>query len=929
MILRILVYLLIFSYGWVVVARTNPTDLTALRSLKTQWKNTPPNWRIKHDPCDQKWEGIFCNKSRVIKIILPGTNLAGPLPKDISLLSELQTLDLSNNRGLTGPLPSNIGNLKNLVDLSVLVACNFSGPIPESIGSLTKLIHLFLNSNKFNGSIPHSIGNLANLVWLDLSDNQLEGHLPVSNSTTTGLDMLLKAKHFHLGQNKFSGAISPKLFSSNMDLMHFILNENQLNGSIPDTLGLVRTLEVIRLDKNFFSGSVPRNLSKLTGVTELYLANNYLSGAIPDFTGMNLQYLDLSNNSFDPTTIPLWFQTLPNLTTIMMEKTRLEGHVPVALFSLPQLQTLLLRNNQLNGTVEISANISSSLHLIDLRNNFIDGFSSSVDSKDLIMIDDNPLCRKPEATQICNTVQPSNISIFPDCASVGCFVDSKLPSDCKRLYLGYLIFRTFSFSNLENNSNYLFLRNDLQPFLVSHGVPLKRVCLVSSTMDINGYLVLSISFFPHGDTYFNRTGISTIGNVLNNQIFNSPYGPYFFRDMSYNSFPEGSKSIGFIIGVTMCSFMLVVLTTTAGVYAYRQRKIAQRAAKSNNPFSSWNEGEVPQVKGARWFSFEDVKRCTNNFSHESEIGVGGYGKVYKGKLESGDLVAIKRAQLGSLQGALEFKTEIELLSRVHHKNVVNLVGFCYDKGEQMLIYEYVPNGSLREALSGKSGIQLNWTKRLKIALGAARGLAYLHELADPPIIHRDIKSDNILLGERLNAKVADFGLSTLLSDDGAQFTTQVKGTLGYLDPEYYMTQILTEKSDVYSFGVVMLELVTGRFPLEKNKYIVRLVREELKETGNVFSLVDPAMHSESDILSGTEEFVKLAMRCLEDIGDDRPSMSEVVKEIEKMIEAINLNFDVESITTSASYGGVRDSGYPYSSNNNVSFDIIGSGPVVR
>lgn len=152
---------------------------------------------------------------------------------------------------------------------------------------------------------------------------------------------------------------------------------------------------------------------------------------------------------------------------------------------------------------------------------------------------------------------------------------------------------------------------------------------------------------------------------------------------------------------------------------------------------------------------------------------------------------------------------------------------------------------------------------------------------------------------------------------------------GYLDPEYYMTQLLTEKSDVYSFGVVMLELVTGRFPLEKNKYIVRLVREELKETGNVFSLVDAAMHSESDILSGTEEFVKLAMRCLEDMGDDRPSMSEVVKEIEKMIEAINLNYDIESITTSASYGGARDSGYPYSSNSNISFDIIGSGPVVR
>nr|XP_016434361.1 PREDICTED: probable leucine-rich repeat receptor-like protein kinase At5g49770 [Nicotiana tabacum] len=159
---------------------------------------------------------------------------------------------------------------------------------------------------------------------------------------------------------------------------------------------------------------------------------------------------------------------------------------------------------------------------------------------------------------------------------------------------------------------------------------------------------------------------------------------------------------------------------------------------------------------------------TNNFSETNDIGSGGYGKVYRGTLPNGHLVAVKRALQGSMQGALEFKTEIELLSRVHHKNVVGLVGFCFDQAEQMLVYEYIPSGTLKDGLSGKTGIRLDWMRRLKIALGAARGLQYLHDLVNPPIIHRDIKSNNILLDERLNAKVADFGLSKLLLQDWDQ-----------------------------------------------------------------------------------------------------------------------------------------------------------------
>lgn len=274
---------------------------------------------------------------------------------------------------------------------------------------------------------------------------------------------------------------------------------------------------------------------------------------------------------------------------------------------------------------------------------------------------------------------------------------------------------------------------------------------------------------------------------------------------------------------------------------------------------------------------EDMARCT------------------KQMLDGGEMVAIKRAKQGSVQGGSEFKNEIELLSRVHHKNLVGLVGFCFEQEEQMLVYEYIPNGTLGENLTGKTGIQLDWGRRLRIALGSARGLTYLHELADPPIIHRDIKSANILLDMNLTAKVADFGLSKLISDGGAEaggksyVSTQVKGTLGYLDPEYFTTMQLSEKSDVYSFGIVLLELITARTPLQDGKFIVRLVNAALNSggiSGLQEELMDPFLKkcAITDPLTGFKRFLSLALSCIEESGSGRPTMREVVKELESIVE---------------------------------------------
>ncbi|KAL8027314.1 hypothetical protein ABFX02_14G087500 [Erythranthe guttata] len=914
-----------------ILALTNTDDFVALKSLKDVWRNVPPNWNGA-DPCGSNWDGISCSDNRVVSITLASINLSGQLSSDIEGLSELQTLDLSYNKGMTGPLPTSIEHLNKLTSL-ILVGCGFSGPIPSSIGSLQQLVYLSLNSNNLIGEIPASIGNLSNLHWLDLADNKLSGSIPVSSGKTPGLDMLVNTKHFHFGKNQLSGEIPSQLFSSNLNLIHLLLEDNKLAGSIPLSLGLVQTLEVVRLDRNSLSGPVPENFNNLTSVQELFLSNNQLTGSLPNLTGMNLlNYVDVSNNSFDATDVPPWFSSLQSLTSLIMENAHIQGKLPVSLFSLSQLQTVSLKNNRINGTLNIGPTFSTQLQRIDLQNNFIDAFTQRAGSTVQIILIGNPICDEGVTQNYCSFPDQSNstYSTPPEnCTPIPCTSEKVSSPTCKCAYpySGNLFFRAPSFSTFGNKTVFESLHSKLMETFKSHGQPVESTSLSNPTKNSNEYLVLNLQVFPSGIDYFNRTGISSIGFILSNQTFKPPhtFGPFYFKANEYPYFAGLDKgsgkplSTGVIIGAAVGGFVLFLLLLFAGVYACRQKKRAETASKKNDPFALWDpntdSGGVPQLKGARSFSFEEIKKCTNNFSESNEVGRGGYGKVYRGNLPNGQMVAIKRAVQGSTQGGYEFKTEIELLSRVHHKNVVSLVGFCFDQGEQMLVYEYITNGTLKDGLTGRSGIRLDWMRRLRIALGAARGVQYLHDLANPPIIHRDIKSNNILLDERLNAKVADFGLSKPMGEpEKGYVTTQVKGTMGYLDPEYYMTNQLTEKSDVYSFGVLLFEILTARSPIVNGKYIVREVKEAMDRTKvlyNLHDILDPIVAANS-APGSVEKFADLALRCVQESGDSRPTMNEVAKEIENIMESAGLNPHSESASTSNSYEGKgKDHEHPY------------------
>ncbi|KAI3810639.1 hypothetical protein L1987_20260 [Smallanthus sonchifolius] len=931
---RIRQFLLILFINFLFSTAQND-DATYLRALRDDWRNTPPNWDDNTDPCSG-WDGIRCRDQRIFSITLANLGLTGTLPGDIGELTELEILDLSYNKGLTGSLTPRIGNLKKLRNL-LLVDCGFSGQLPDALGEMESLVFMSLNLNSFTGQIPPSIGNIQNLYWLDLADNQLTGSIPVSNGTTPGLDMLINAKHFHFGGNMLSGPVPEQIFHSNMTLIHLLFENNRLTGSIPDTLGLVRSLEVVRLDRNFLTGDVPSNINDLTRVMEMYLSNNRLTGPVPNLTGLDaLNYLDLSNNAFGQSDVPSWFSTLQSLTTLKMNVTNLVGQLPAALFSISQLQSVDLSNNRINGTLNLGSRHSTQLQQVNLQNNEITEFTPSRQTTVEVILAGNPICME-SGTRDGFCAPPTNpgstYSTPPNnCSPVSCSSGQVSSPNCRCSYpyTGNLNFRAPSFSSLGTSSIYEGLRIEMMNFFSMNQLPVESVSLRNPSRNVDDYLVINLQIFPSVEERYNRTGIIDIGFSLSNQTFKptSIYGTYYFTGAFYDftgASGEGGKSsnTGVIVGAVVGGCVVVALLVVAGLYATSKKEKTERTTHESSPFALWDEnngsGAVPQLKGTKAFSFEELSKYTNNFSESNNVGNGGYGMVYKGSLPNGQLVAIKRATRGSTQGGLEFKTEIELLSRVHHKNLVSLVGFCFDQGEQMLVYEYIVNGTVKDSLSGRSGFRLDWTRRLRIALGAAKGLQYLHDLADPPIIHRDVKTNNILLDERLVAKVADFGLSKSLGDaNRTHVTTQVKGTMGYMDPEYYMTQQLTEKSDVYSFGVVLLELITAKNPIEKGKYIVREVRQAMdksKELYNLQDVLDPTIGLTTQ-LKGLERFVDVALRCVQETGDARPTMSDVVKEIESIMELAGLNPNAESASNSAAYDYVsKGSEHPYTNDN--------------
>ncbi|KAM0933909.1 putative non-specific protein-tyrosine kinase RLK-Pelle-RLCK-XV family [Dioscorea sansibarensis] len=305
-------------------------------------------------------------------------------------------------------------------------------------------------------------------------------------------------------------------------------------------------------------------------------------------------------------------------------------------------------------------------------------------------------------------------------------------------------------------------------------------------------------------------------------------------------------------------------------------------------------------KSTTWriFSLKELQSATNNFNYDNKLGEGGFGSVYWGQLWDGSQIAVKRLKVWSNKAEMEFAVEVEILARVRHKNLLGLRGYCAEGQERLIVYDYMPNLSLLSHLHGQHSAEclLDWGRRTKIAIGSAEGIAYLHHNVTPHIIHRDIKASNVLLNSDFEALVADFGFAKLVPDGATHVTTKVKGTLGYLAPEYAMLGKASESCDVYSFGVVLLELVSGKKPIEKlsptSKRTITEWALPLAQEGKFKEMADPKLNG-NFIESELKRMVIVALICSQNQPERRPSMLEVVDLLKGNSEKLlNLENDV-------------------------------------
>ncbi|EOA18978.1 hypothetical protein CARUB_v10007617mg [Capsella rubella] len=787
---------------------------------------------------------------------------------------------------------------------------------------------LLLSGNQLTGSLPRELGSLSNLLILQIDYNEISGELP------TSLANLKKLKHFHMNNNSITGQIPPE-YSSLTNVLHFLMDNNKLTGNLPPELSQMPSLRILQLDGSNFDGTeIPSSYGSIPHLVKLSLRNCKLKGPIPDLSQSPfLYYLDISSNKLTGEIPKNKFSA--NITTINLYNNMLNGSIPSNFSGLPRLQRLQVQNNNLSGEVPViwenrSFNTTEKLTL-DLRNNMFSNVSSTLlnpPSNVTVKLYGNPVCTNVNGGNLANLCGLSMVEV----ESPGTSSENTTTGDCKRQSCplsenyDYVIGAPVACFCAAPLGIGLRLRSpsfsDFRPYKVSYmldvasaknlGINPYQISIDSFSWQLGPRLAMNMKIFPEYsalNSKFNNTEVQRIVDFFATFTLDTDdsLGPYeiikidtgAYKDgnihIFYSSllnkmitikFPEKSgRSKGGKVGIVLGAIaFFLVLSSLALIFFIRRRKQKRKTKEADMEQEQPISKSPMNMESVKGYNFAELDSATSSFSDLSQIGRGGYGKVYKGHLPGGLVVAVKRAEQGSLQGQKEFFTEIELLSRLHHRNLVSLLGYCDQKGEQMLVYEYMPNGSLQDALSARFRQPLNFGLRLGIALGSARGILYLHTEADPPIIHRDIKPSNILLDIKLNPKVADFGISKLIALDGGgvqrdHVTTIVKGTPGYVDPEYYLSHRLTEKSDVYSLGIVFLEILTGMRPISHGRNIVREVNEAC-EAGMMMSVIDGSMGQYSE--ECVKRFMELAIKCCQDNPDARPTMLEIVRELENL-----------------------------------------------
>ncbi|CAH1416646.1 unnamed protein product [Lactuca virosa] len=848
-----------------------------------------------------------------------GNGFHGSIPAGIFVKSTgLRVLKLAVN-SLNGSIPPELGDCKFLEH--ICVASNLlSGAIPEFLFHLPRLGALDLQDNSFT-SIT-GIGNSSSHVTrLDVSSNQLSGNLPDFFHNFPNLT------HFSAQSNRFSGGIPSSL--SNSPAISFLnLRNNSFNGPIEFNCSMMTNLTSLDLGTNNFSGSIPDDLSSCRNLRAINLARNRFRGEIPEtFKNFrSLSYLSLSNCSFSnlSTTLNI-LQHCPNLTVLVLTMNfrgeqlpadddklsfralkalviancGLSGRIPTWLKDSTQLQLLDLSWNNLVGSIPSYLGDFQSLFYLDLSNNSFSG----VIPKNLTQLPclsfrevsleegspDFPFFRRPNISNRAVALQYNQIMSFPPLLDLSNnhLTGSIWPEfgNLKRLIVLDLKHNNISGgipSSLSGMTSIEIL--DLSYNNLTGWIPPSLVNLTFLSKFSVAYNDLT-GLIPKGGQFTTFTNSSFEGNKLCDYTCQNS-NELFPQSQNRKSRKSKGAIAGMAIGIGIGTLFILLLMFLIVLRATTRQEVDPEKEDETDSNKEEHESRLVVLfqksnENNKDLSLNDLLKSTNSFDQANIIGCGGFGLVFKATLPDGRKVAIKRLSGDTGQVDREFQAEVETLSRAQHPNLVLLQGYCQHKNDKFLIYSFMENGSLdywlHEKPDGRS--KVNWGTRLRIAQGAIKGLAYLHQSCDPHILHRDIKSSNILLDENFEAHLADFGLARLILPYDTHVTTDLVGTLGYIPPEYGQASVASYKGDVYSFGVVLLELLTGKRPMDMCKpkgsrdlisFVMQMKRE--KRENEVFD----SFVFDKDNAKGMLWVLEIACVCLNENPKLRPSTQELV-----------------------------------------------------
>ncbi|KAG9159873.1 hypothetical protein Leryth_007870 [Lithospermum erythrorhizon] len=852
------------------------------------------------------------------QLVLAHNRFIGELPLELGQICDtLEELDLSGNQ-LTGYLPSSFTACSSLYSLNLgnnQLSHDFLGNV---VSSLTSLTYLYVPLNNLTGLIPPSLSNCSQLRVLDLSANVLTGSVPswfCSETSASFLEKLL------LPDNYLSGSVPRELgFCKNLRTID--LSFNRLVGSIPSQIWDLPNLSDVVMWANNLTGEIPEGICTNGGgnLQALILNNNFLSGDLPQslVNCTNLIWVSLSSNHLTGK-IPADIGNLVNLAILQLGNNSLTGPIPAGIGKCKNLIWLDLNSNNLTGPVPMEISDQSGL----ISPGIVSGKQFA-----FVRNEGGTECRGAGGLVEYEGIRAERLASFHmvhSCPSTRIYRGITVYTF---LANGSMIYLDLSYNHLsgiipENLGSMSFLQvlnmghNSLSgniPF--SFGGLKSAGVLDLSHNNLQGSIPGSLgalSFLSDLDVSNNNlSGIIPSGGQLttfpmaryqnNSGLCGVPLPPCGDGHMRHSSSSKGggrkgTVTLGMIIGI-VTSFLCLISLIFALLRAKKHQLKDEQKEKYIDSLptfgsSSWKLSSVPEPlsinvatfeKPLRKLTFGHLLEATNGFSANSLIGTGGFGEVYKAQLKDGSVVAIKKLIQVTGQGDREFMAEMETIGKIKHRNLVPLLGYCKIGEERLLVYEYMKWGSLESVLHDGDkgeGSYLDWPTRRKIAIGSARGLAFLHHSCIPHIIHRDMKSSNVLLDENLEARVSDFGMARLVSAlDTHLSVSTLAGTPGYVPPEYYQSFRCTAKGDVYSYGVILLELLSGRRPIDTAEFgdennIVGWAKQ-LHKTNRNRAILDPELMSDVSGESELYHYLKIAFQCLDDKPNRRPTMIQVM-----------------------------------------------------